>query len=65
MENNTNNEAKCPFGFGSAPRHTTAGAFSNADWWPDQLNLKILHQNAPNTNPYGSDFDYAKEFKKI
>ncbi len=65
MENNTNNEAKCPFGFGSAPRHTTAGAFSNADWWPDQLNLKILHQNAPNTNPYGSDFDYAKEFKTL
>ncbi len=65
MENTTTNEAKCPFGHGAAPQHTTAGAFSNADWWPNQLNLKILHQNSPETNPYGPDFDYAKEFKSL
>ena len=64
MENNT--EAKCPFGYGeSAPRHTTAGALSNANWWPNQLNLKILNQNSPLINPYGESFDYAKEFKSL
>jgi catalase-peroxidase len=64
MENNT--EAKCPFGYGQgAPRHTTAGALSNANWWPNQLNLKILNQNSPLTNPYGESFDYAKEFKSL
>ncbi|MDB4621142.1 catalase/peroxidase HPI, partial [Flavobacteriaceae bacterium] len=46
-------------------RHTTAAALSNSDWWPEQLNLKILHQNAPVTNPMGSDFDYAKEFSSL
>ena len=39
-------------------------AGSNADWWPDQLNLKILHQHAA-SNPMGEDFDYAEEFKKL
>jgi catalase-peroxidase len=37
----------------------------NKDWWPNQLNLKILHQNAPASNPMGLDFDYAEEFKKL
>ena len=61
---NANSEAKCPF----APpthRHTAAGTLSNADWWPNQLNLKILNQNAPSINPYGGDFNYAKEFKSL
>lgn len=67
MENNNQSnagEAKCPFGH-TSERHTAAGALSNADWWPGQLNLKILHQNAPITNPFGEDFDYAKEFKTL
>ena len=73
MENNTNHskseskpksESKCPF-TGASHRHTAAGVFSNADWWPEQLNLKILHQNPPTLNPYGKDFNYAKEFKSL
>jgi len=57
-------EAKCPFSNG-ARKHTMAGAPSNANWWPDQLNLKILHQHSPLSNPMGEDFDYAEEFKSL
>jgi len=46
-------------------RHTAAGVFSNSDWWPNQLNLKILHQNSLKGNPMGEEFDYAKEFAKL
>ncbi|GEP45659.1 catalase/peroxidase HPI [Brevifollis gellanilyticus] len=49
----------------SAARHTAAGAMSNHDWWPNQLNLKILHQNSPKGNPMGAEFDYVEEFKKL
>jgi catalase-peroxidase len=45
--------------------HTTVGAKSNRDWWPNQLNLKILHQNSSLSNPMGEAFNYAKEFKKL
>jgi catalase-peroxidase len=45
--------------------NTTIGARSNQDWWPNQLNLKILHQNPPAMNPMGGRFDYAKEFKSL
>src|SRR2546422_10806208 len=38
---------------------------SNQDWWPNQLNLQILHQNSPLSNPMGKDFNYAKEFKTL
>ena len=38
---------------------------SVADWWPNQLNLNILHQHSPRSNPLGEDFDYAEEFKKL
>ena len=44
---------------------TTFQALSNRDWWPDQLNLKILHQFAPPTDPMGPSFNYAAEFKKL
>jgi len=50
---------------GASYRHTAAGALSNRDWWPNQLNLQILHQNSPLTNPMGEDFDYAAEFEKL
>ncbi len=46
-------------------RNTAAGAYSNGDWWPNQLNLQILHQNSLKSNPMGGDFDYAEEFKKL
>jgi len=46
-------------------RPTAEGSLSNAYWWPNQLNLKILHQNSPMGNPMDKNFDYATEFKKI
>ena len=46
-------------------RHTAAGAMSNRDWWPNQLNLQILHQNSAKSNPLGEQFSYAEEFKKL
>src|SRR6056297_2754267 len=60
--------AKCPvMGDVNAPsnRHTAAGVYSNGDWWPNQLNLAILHQNSPMGNPMDEDFDYAAEFQKL
>jgi catalase-peroxidase len=45
--------------------HTTLGGMSNRDWWPNQLNLKILHQNSSLSNPMGEAFNYAEEFKKL
>jgi len=58
-------ESKCPFA-GAARRHNSvAGAPSNADWWPQQLKLSILHQHSPRSNPMGEDFDYAKEFQSL
>ena len=42
-----------------------AKTFSNRDWWPNQLNLDILHQNSPKGNPMGGDFNYAEEFKSL
>ena len=44
---------------------TSGGGTSNQDWWPNQLNLKILHQHTPKSNPMGEDFNYAEEFKKL
>ncbi|MCX6852041.1 MAG: catalase/peroxidase HPI [Verrucomicrobia bacterium] len=49
----------------SPARHTAAGAMTNSDWWPNQLNLKILHQNSPQGNPMGEGFNYAEKFKKL
>ena len=58
------NEAKCPFPSG-APRNTLAGARTNADWWPNQLNLEILNRNSPLSDPMGEAFNYAEEFKSL
>ncbi|PWT79793.1 MAG: catalase/peroxidase HPI [Acidobacteria bacterium] len=55
---------KCPVAHGPR-RHTVAGAPTNAGWWPEQLNLKILHQHSPMSNPMDETFDYAKEFKSL
>ncbi len=57
-------EAKCPFAAMHGAR-TTVSAQSNRDWWPNQLNLKILHQHSAKSNPMGEQFDYAAEFKKL
>ncbi|MEM8536554.1 MAG: peroxidase family protein, partial [Pseudomonadota bacterium] len=59
-----NDVGKCPVMHGSGVQ-TTHSVQSNKDWWPNQLNLKILHQNAPASNPMGPDFNYAEEFKKL
>jgi catalase-peroxidase len=56
-------ESKCPVSNG-ARRHT-AGGPANASWWPDQLNLKILHQHSPLSDPMHKDFNYAEEFKSL
>lgn len=59
--------AKCPVMAGELVpgRHTVAGALSNRDWWPNQLNLSILRQNSTKSNPMGEDFNYAEEFQKL
>ena len=53
-------ESKCP-----VLRQQTVGRRSNSDWWPNQVNLKILHQHSAATNPLGADFDYAAAFSKL
>ncbi|MGC3891365.1 catalase/peroxidase HPI [Pseudomonas urmiensis] len=53
------NESKCPF------HQTAGGGTSNRDWWPDQLNLNILHQHSSKSDPMDPDFDYAKAFKSL
>jgi catalase-peroxidase len=58
------NGGKCPVMHG-APKATVAGGRSNRDWWPNQLNLGILHQHAPKSDPMGEAFDYAEEFKTL
>ncbi len=57
-------ETKCPFTTAHGAR-TSVGAQSNRDWWPDQLNLRMLHQHSTKSNPMGEDFDYAEEFRKL
>src|SRR6266571_493079 len=59
-----NKDSKCPV-TGGADKHTASSGTSNRDWWPNQLNLKILHQNSPLINPMGEEFNYAEEFKKL
>jgi catalase-peroxidase len=58
------NEAKCPFSSGVA-KNAVAGASTNADWWPNQLNVKLLNQNSPRLDPMGADFSYAEAFKSL
>jgi len=57
-------ESKCPV-VGGARRQAPNWAPTNADWWPNQLNLKVLHQNSPLSDPMDKEFDYAKEFKSL
>jgi catalase-peroxidase len=59
------NESKCPFAGGAGSHTKVSGSQTNADWWPNQLNLKILHGQSAKSNPMGEDFDYAKEFKTL
>ncbi len=58
------NESKCPFS-GAMLEHTMAGGKGVRNWWPEQLNVGILSQNSPLSNPLGEEFKYAEEFKKL
>ena len=58
------NESQCPFASTHGARSTN-GTQSNSNWWPNQLNLSILHQHTPASNPMGVDFDYSKAFQEM
>ena len=57
-------ESKCPV-LGGSSRHAAVGTTANQHWWPNQLNLKVLHQNTPLSDPMGEDFSYEEEFLKV
>ena len=56
--------SKCPVMHGSATNNKGVST-SNKDWWPNQLNINILHQNDKRSNPMEVDFDYREEFMKL
>ncbi len=60
-----NEMAKCPVAGGGERKPMTALARVNRDWWPKQLNVKMLHQNSPKSDPMGKSFNYAEEFKSL
>jgi len=64
MSDSAKSGGKCPVMHGS-PSAVKAGGRSNRDWWPNQLNIGILHQNPPAGDPMGEAFDYAKEFSTL
>ena len=59
-----NKDSKCPV-TGRTDKPTASSGTSNRDWWPNQLNLKMLNQNSSLINPMGEEFNYAEEFKKL
>ena len=59
-----NTEGKCPVMHGAMTSNSSTGQ-SNKDWWPDALNLNILHQHDRKSNPLGEDFNYREEFQKL
>ncbi|NNT72351.1 catalase/peroxidase HPI [Flavobacterium sp. IMCC34852] len=63
MENNSNSGGKCPFSGAQVKQGTDVP--NNSFWWPNALNLDILHQHDTKTNPLGENFNYAEEFKKL
>ena len=63
MDGNTPSAGKCPVMH--VQSSVTSGGTTNRDWWPNQLNLRVLHQNPVAGNPLGAEFNYAEEFKKL
>ena len=59
-----NEDSKCPV-TGRGRKHTAGGGTSNREWWPNQLNLKILHQHSSLSDPMGKGFNYGEEFKSL
>jgi catalase-peroxidase len=62
-EDNVTTEAKCPHA--AAQQRTAHTSHTNRDWWPNQVDLSVLHQHSPLGNPMGEDFDYAEAFKRL
>ena len=62
---NNDNQGKCPVMHGAATTNSSESSTSVRDWWPNNLNLNILHQHDKKSNPMENDFDYKEEFKKI
>src|SRR5260221_3779206 len=58
MSSDTAGESKCPFSGRARP-------YTNDQWWPNQLDLRVLHQHSTLSNPMGEAFDYAREFKSL
>jgi catalase-peroxidase len=58
-DKSTTTDAKCPIAHGAHKSHT------NADWWPNQVNVNVLHQHSPKSDPMGKEFNYAEEFKTL
>jgi catalase-peroxidase len=58
-------ESKCPFNHGQLLAKSAGGGTTNRDWWPNQLNVRILHQHTSKSDPMGADFDYKKEFQSL
>ena len=65
MADNSNDLGKCPFHNGSMKNNVAGNGTRNRDWWPNELKLDILRQNAPLSNPAHSDFNYAEAFKSL
>jgi catalase-peroxidase len=66
IESELEKSGACPVVHGTPKgTHMDAGLMTNRDWWPNQLNLKVLHQNPPEASPMGDAFSYAAEFKKL
>ncbi len=63
-ENSGQSAGQCPVAHG-APKHTVFAGRSNGDWWPNQLNLRILHQHSSLSDPMGKGFNYAEAFKSV
>jgi catalase-peroxidase len=58
-------ESKCPFNHGQLLAKSAGGGTTNRDWWPNQLNIRILHQHTSKSDPMDADFDYKKEFQSL
>lgn len=65
MGKESNDISKCPFHNGSMKRNVAGGGTRNRDWWPNQLQLSILRQHSPQSDPMGEDFNYAEAFKSL
>ena len=56
---------KCPVMNGTIQKQAAGGGTTNKDWWPNQLNLRVLHQHSPLSDPMGQGFHYAEDFKTL